>query len=1359
MANKSTESIAVPTDELARQATDVITGFGYQLYQTVSAWMALKPEDRLLVEIAEDYAVAGDQALTLTQVKHTKATLTLRSKTVAALMRAVWSFQIENPGRIVRAVLLTTARIGKEKGLAFPNALSGLAYWRVAAREQADIEPLRAVLLNLDLPDNLKAFLKTASPDDVRAKLLRRIHWYGSGRSHEELERDLEEQLIYYGQAHGVGAQDARNVLSALVVEILRCSGRPPATRYVTAADFAAIFEKNTYRLIPPSALPSGLPLTGADGQLTDTALAASDTSSVPLPPRAALRAELVGKLHADLVTAGTSWLHGSSGLGKTTLALLMARRQNATWLFADLRDLLPNAVRLTLARIAASFAVTTARGLILDDFPADPDNATTLALRRVARAVADADGVLVVTGAKPPPPTLVSALEVRTSTVHLVPYLTEDDVGQMVSLAGGDAALWKRVIFTFSGGHPQLVDARIVGLRLRGWPKDERLADILPMEKRSGDMELERRSVRARLLREMDTDSRELLFRLSLLMNNFNRDMALTVTQVSPVIAQAGIVFDSLVGPWIEQVGPERYRLSLLLRDSGDAGLATDLRTAIKSAVLSHLLLQRPFPADQMMQVFILGFTLRNVQALGWFSAALVSTAYRDKAVFKRLAEEVSVFAMVDRDKAEPLLPESLNISVMLRYAQLLVTLAVRDAKRAAEVLERALAETAQLDGKLKTYTLSVILSSALIDPTLPLPPRRWMDMLLTLSALPETGEMLRQRPVYTDPFSGLTVKPSHEEMMFVIRASALNGIDELCELVDVMDKLPAVTRDRYLKTAATVSQSTTHIVTSAWLSEVRRKGFDSKAAAAKIAVLRSVAANWQSAEMAVELACAQAVMLDEYAGDKDAALAVLAESQSRYPQDYRINRQRQKVYYHNGDHTRALKEFETFADALPKSSPVDSAFALREAGRSAAEIGDLDKTRYFFEEAWKSAAKCSDHMLPMKAGLSADCAILDFQAGKTDSALTLMLRALTEAEPIDPAKGLKEHYCVLILVTAILWMRGGAADWPVERQTMVIGMCSNPDPLAEIRDRPLPQRLLAWYELAELETEVSDHEDCLIALRERTKQGGLLPMETMLAVSVLQAATRTVNVDRFLKTLHIYPRALEVAIKTIPGRKPEDVLKMPIGSIKPITVMQWREKTISEASVSAVLIFALMTVASGRRDAYDDLFDKVSKQSGLGQVVAPLFTMIAGPAEKRSDAIPAVADIVGQMVDPDFVFDAAEAFAATVHIVQVLAGHVLGETVAGAVLRYFEAEWKDILAKRTFSVRNPSAVGPFILAAFSKGISNMAKLANVVLASESAVRAHLSDELRTTVHRIAEPERKPVTYIEPNPVDSRPK
>jgi hypothetical protein len=326
---------------------------------------------------------------------------------------------------------------------------------------------------------------------------------------------------------------------------------------------------------------------------------------------------------------------------------------------------------------------------------------------------------------------------------------------------------------------------------------------------------------------------------------------------------------------------------------------------------------------------------------------------------------------------------------------------------------------------------------------------------------------------------------------------------------------------------------------------------------------------------------------------------------------------------------------------------------------------------------------------------------------------------------------------------------MRGGAADWPVERQAMVIGMCSNPDPLPELKDRPLPQRLLSWYELAELEAEAGDGQVVLAALRQRTAKSGLLTMETMLASRLLQAALRNLNVDRFIDALAIYPRAAVDGIASM-KRRDHDVFAMPTGLLKPIKAKEWGEEAIKEAASSAVLIFMITAACSGRFEIVDDLRRQLSHTNGLSLAIAPLFGTISEPSERRGDLIFITANILGRMLKPGFVFDAADAFMASVHLVQLLSGHVLGETAAGPVFQYFADVWRDILANRTFSVRNPAATAPFILAALSKGATSCAKLANLVLASEAAVRARLSDDLRARIRVVTEPKRTALNSLQ---------
>jgi hypothetical protein len=68
----------VPDAEVDRQAIAPLRGYVYQLHQTLSAWIGLRGDDELYLEVAEDYAKVAkhpdriDEILKSTQVKDTR---------------------------------------------------------------------------------------------------------------------------------------------------------------------------------------------------------------------------------------------------------------------------------------------------------------------------------------------------------------------------------------------------------------------------------------------------------------------------------------------------------------------------------------------------------------------------------------------------------------------------------------------------------------------------------------------------------------------------------------------------------------------------------------------------------------------------------------------------------------------------------------------------------------------------------------------------------------------------------------------------------------------------------------------------------------------------------------------------------------------------------------------------------------------------------------------------------------------------------------------------------------------------------------------------------------------------------------
>ena len=86
---------------------------------------------------------------------------------------------------------------------------------------------------------------------------------------------------------------------------------------------------------------------------------------------------------------------------------------------------------------------------------------------------------------------------------------------------------------------------------------------------------------------------------------------------------------------------------------------------------------------------------------------------------------------------------------------------------------MDRALAENNFADAERHQLLDAMIFATVMLEPRIPVGPKRWLPMLLDLVATPALRSIFTNADASCrSPFSGLPPTATHDEMMFIARA-----------------------------------------------------------------------------------------------------------------------------------------------------------------------------------------------------------------------------------------------------------------------------------------------------------------------------------------------------------------------------------------------------------------------------------------------------------------------------------------------------------------------------------------------------------------------------------------------------------
>lgn len=1314
-----------PQGDVTRQAVAALGGYGYQLYASGLAWLGLTDGELLYLEVAEDYAVVGRDALAGVQVKDTAASgnITLQSEDVRTAIDAYVDLIARNPNRIVSLHYLTTAEIGlerrKDQRIAGESAL---LYWRRAAAG-ADVAPLRALLEDLDLKPATKDHIAALTDDTLRREFLCRIHWSCGAPGLQDVRADLEAGLIeYVASARKLSSHVGKTMLP-VVIERLLTTAVSDGPRRLRRADLLELIDQASMVSVPLEQFVASFSGSAIANRFSSPSLLAP-SSELPLPMVLAPRTAVVTALDTACRTAGFAIATGATGLGKSFAARLVAAQTGGRWAIVDFRNLNAGETVARLSLLLGELVIAPATGVILDDLNEIDDPQVRNLLLRLMSGLRRRDETAIITAYRAPASATLHQLSSAAMSVVDIPYLSKDEVVELVTLTGGDAKYAGLVYRAASNGHPQLTMAALFNLSSTGWSRAS-LAAVLGGQSQS-ELGSERRAVRQRLIGTMSDEAQQLLFRASLIGGSFDRKLAVTLGGLTPTVPLAGLVLDRLVGPWIEPIWRDRLRVSPLLE-----GAADDVFTDAECRAIHHCI-ARTLLDSKDLSVLDAGTMLRHAlrsedgQLVAAFAMSVVGC---NTEALDLIAPFVGELWTLPTDT--PIFPGDPTASAMLRLAQLLMLLPHGSASTAQQCWTALQREWKQVKIKVEIPFEGMALSKLLLHPRTGELFPDWIELLLRLDWLTESDVHLAEASCnFQSKGEGF---PHVSGMLLAgqmrnIRTAA--GVRKLFERLE--RERPAV-RKRLFSAFRPSRGDISILVNRGWLEESRGDGFDWEAAVNDYAACADIAMGWGDTMVASRCAIAQAICHDEFGGDAEKALACLSNAEQRFGFDIALTRARAKIHWRRRDHASALPLLTAAAEEGGQD-PLERAYIGREAGISAAELGDWATAQNWFDHAATAALSLKvPSVQAMAIGLLADTAHAAYHAGRPGVAILKLRDALVRLPTINPDGTLAEAYCHRVVRHAVLWLLHqltGRFATPDQDIRYAPGCASNLEPLEAIRSHPVAALDLAYYLLAEADEALAEPTGFYREFRGYLRDGPILSTEIMLAIAQDHKAIRAHEARDFVTRVRRHAGMAGV-IASGGGRDSGDQLRNPARGEIPMPLIDAdAPPDVYRGAEDFLLSFAMAAAIKGNFAAVDAV---IATGLSAPELVAlhPLLERMAGHSiELRSDREGAAIAI--NALRQDLTTRPAEFCRAGIWLLLHLRSSQLRGGIADPFISWLFNGWTDLVRHARFRLTAPAINAPPIEAIVSSPDRTLAAAARLLQAAAPAASINIPNTVR---------------------------
>jgi hypothetical protein len=994
---------AYPNSRDPHQANHVLRAFRYQLLQSLQAWLDLRNDEELWLELNEDFSVISPDRSDDVQVKHSEtpsgpASVTLRTPGVRDAILRYWARSAGGTSSRYHVTYLARSGAGREQGVALPENEPGLLYWQIASGRGHTVA-LRELLIDVFMATPIGDWLETSpSDEELRARLLGRIRFSLSARDDVALERMIREQLgaIYLTKGHYASTADQGFPL--LLNRVFATASLPAESdRRLSVVDLHSCLEEALPRLGALTQVSAGGPTIPSSYAVTPLSLRAGTID----------RHATVEAIRDSALKTPLLWVRGGNGTGKSTLAALLGRARGGSWIVCDFRPYAGDAKgRGALAAWSELVSILTQEappeGVILDDLSARSADLLKQRIAGLAEAAAARGAQVIVTSNHTPSGALLSDLSVDQHAVIEAPYFSTADVEELVRRAPSPPSdlieAWAKLIHVAtSSGHPLLTVAKIAHLRQRNWPNSALLEDL--GHGKSTAMIDARQEARVRLLAELPSpQARALLERVSTVFMSFEDALVYRLCGAEPAVTYAGDSLALLKGSWIEPAASGGWRLSPLISDL-QSDVAPESAIVWRRIAAEHWLAKRTLNEHTLPLCFWNAFLGKHIWVLLKLGEVILGLPPEQ---LRGAAAMLSPMAALSTEVS--LLPEEPMTAASLRLLQIRVAEATDDQALATRAALAWLRETDSIKGEL--HDLQVILGAyyVLEVDQVRLPSTVQFACLSLLrraanqavgSADKRIGESIQRLTSVLVPGVDLP------GMLFTKLLMRVRSSEEFEEMINALATLEGEERVRLLASAGAVLDGVGVLVHNAWAKE-QLAGKDLHESLIRYDRMSKLVGTWGTPDLEIEFEIARSVLSDEGIDEKDQAIAIVDSAIERFGPQASLIRQKSKVLGHLGDNENAAHLLLDAEEELNQLNSFDRMLALREGAIACANISRFEDSSRLFAKARAILAESSSHQ-PLRTGLLVERALVAWRQGDRQAALTHLGDAFEELENID--------------------------------------------------------------------------------------------------------------------------------------------------------------------------------------------------------------------------------------------------------------------------------------------------------------------------------------------------------------------